>query len=205
MNDPRPAKPARAVAAVTALCGWAVLELQLLLLVEEMGLAAGVWRYLSFFTLLTNLGVALVATGVALGLRGWLTGARARLVMAVGIAFVGIVYWVALAPLYDPQGWSLVSDIGLHTVQPILFVATWFLARDGSLSARDAAATIAWPLAYTAYGLARGAADGWYPYWFLDPSQQGWGGTAASIALLSAAFLVLASLFVIVDRRAARA
>ncbi|MBW0144631.1 Pr6Pr family membrane protein [Sphingomicrobium clamense] len=200
----RPFRPgARRLAIVTALCGWAVLALQLSLLVDEMGMGEGLWRYLSFFTLLTNIGVAVVASAMAMGKGGWLAGPRARLVMAVAIAFVGIVYWIALAPLYDPQGWALVADIGLHTTQPLLFVATWYAAREGSLTTRDAAAAMGWPIAYAAYGLARGAVDGWYPYWFLDPSQQGWGGTAASIALLSVAFFVLASVFVWLDRRAA--
>lgn len=191
----------RTIAAFTAIAGWAVLLLQLLLLVPEMGIVGGLWRFAGFFTILTNIAVAAVATAMALGKRNWLTSARVRLAMAVAIAFVGIAYWLLLASLWDPQGWALVADVGLHTVQPLLFAATWYAARDGSLDKRDAAAAMAWPVGYCVYALARGAADGWYAYWFLDPVEQGWPVALASIALLSAAFFVLALLFVAIDRR----
>ncbi|NNC47131.1 MAG: Pr6Pr family membrane protein [Sphingomonas sp.] len=191
----------RKIAAVTAIAGWAVLLLRLWLMVPEMGIAGGLWRFVGFFTILTNIAVAVVATAMAVGREGWLTSARVRLAMAVGIAFVGIAYWVLLASLWDPQGWVLVADVGLHTTQPLFFVATWFAARDGSLGVRDAAWAMAWPIGYCAYALARGAVDGWYAYWFLNPIEQGWPGALASIAGLSAAFFLLALLFVALDRR----
>lgn len=191
----------RIISGVTAIAGWAFLLLQLILLVPEMGIAGGLWRFIGFFTILTNIAVAVVATAMALGQRNWLTSARVRLAVAVAISFVGIAYWLLLASLWKPQGWALVADIGLHTVQPLLFAATWYAARDGSLNKRDAAAAMAWPVAYCVYALARGAVDGWYAYWFLNPVEQGWPGALASIALLSSAFFVLALLFVAVDRR----
>lgn len=191
----------RKLSAVTAVAGWAVLLLQLWLLIPELGVAGGLWRFVGYFTILTNIAVAVVASAMALGRNIWLTSARVRLAAAVAISFVGIVYWLLLASLWNPQGWKLVADVGLHTTQPLLFAATWYAARDGTLDMRDAAAAIAWPIAYCVYALARGAVDGWYAYWFLNPIEQGWSGALASILGLSAAFFVLALLFMAIDRR----
>lgn len=193
----------RALAGASALAAWGSLALQLSLIVPEMGWAAGLWRFFGYFTILTNLGVAVVATAMVLGVRRGPAGPKARLVMAAGIAFVGIAYWALLARNWSPQGWQLAADIGLHTLVPLLFVAIWWGARDGSLGKRDALAAMAWPVGYAVYALARGAGDGWYAYWFLDPAAQGWGGTAASIALLAAVFAALAWLLVRLDRAVA--
>ena len=48
----------------------------------------------------------------------------------------------------------------------------WILAPNGSLGRRDFAWALVPPVLYAAYAMVRGAMDGWYAYWFLDPSQQ---------------------------------
>ena len=48
----------KAIAAVSALVGWAALALQLILIIRNLGPVLGVWRFVGFFTILVNIGAA---------------------------------------------------------------------------------------------------------------------------------------------------
>jgi hypothetical protein len=80
-------KASRLVAGAAAISGWVGLALQLALLLRAMDGAAAIWRFLGYFTILTNIGAAAVATGIALGRsRG---SPRAQLMAATSILVVG--------------------------------------------------------------------------------------------------------------------
>lgn len=191
---------ARGLAAVAAAVGWGGLALQLVLIVDKLGPGVGMWQFIGYFTILTNLLAAVVATAVALGRGGRMGGARARLVAATSIALVGLVYSIALRSLWDPQGLQKLADFLLHDAAPLLFVLMWVLSPHGSLDRKDFAWALAPPALYAAYALARGAIDGWYAYWFLDPGTQSGGELALSIAVLIAAVGVIAGVLIAIDR-----
>lgn len=191
---------ARGLAAVVAVVGWAALALQLALIVDRLGPGLGAWRFLGYFTILTNLLAAAVATAVALGSTRRVGGARARLMAATSIALVGLVYSIALRSLWDPQGLQKLADFLLHDAMPLLFVLMWAMAPHGSLDRKDFAWALAPPALYAAYALARGAIDGWYAYWFLDPHSQSGGELLLGIAVLIAAVGVIALLLIAIDR-----
>lgn len=192
---------ARRLAALTALTVWSCLALQLAITLGQSGLAQGLWLYIGFFTILTNILVAISATGLALGRPGLLTSAKARMAVAAAIVMVGIAYWLLLAGTWKPQGWQLVADVGLHTLSPMLMLATWVAFRDGSLRWANVWLAAVWPASYAIYALARGQADGWYAYWFFDPNKQSWGEIALSVAGLSALVVLIAASLVAIDRR----
>src|SRR5205085_5937989 len=54
---------------LAGLIGWAGLALQLGIIIGNLGLALGLWRFVGFFTILANIGAAAVATAIALGHR----------------------------------------------------------------------------------------------------------------------------------------
>ena len=94
----------RIYAAVGALLGWFALALQLyLMLVQAPGLAmlGTVITYFSFFTILTNLLIALVFTAVAFGPENgwgqWFRSPSVQAGTAVYIAIVGIIYQLLAA------------------------------------------------------------------------------------------------------------
>ena len=61
-------------------------------------------------------------------------------------------------------------NVLLHYVMPVVVVAGWL--RRPVRTQRGATGwlpVLAFPLAYVAYVLVRGAMVGWYPYPFLDP------------------------------------
>jgi len=198
---------ARRLAAVTAVVAWVALALQLAIVVDKMtagGFGAALWRFLGYFTVLTNLLVAVVASACALRPQGWLAAAPTRLTTVVSIVLVGLIYAALLRHVWNPTGWQLVADRMLHEATPLLFLGTWVLAGHGGLGLRDAALALVPPLGYLAYALARGAQDGWYAYWFLDPAKLGDGRFVLNTLLLAAVFGVTALAFVGLDRLLAR-
>ena len=194
----------RFIAAVTALVGWAGLILQLLLFAERVGIALATWRYFGFFTILSNIGIAAIATAIALGREGRLTSARARLMGLTAIVTVGFVYSVLLRSLWNPTGWQKIADMVLLDITPILFAVLWALMPHGSLRWSDVRWALAPPALYLAYALGRGAIDGWYPYYFLNPKLQTGAELAGSILGVLIVFGIIAGSAIAVDMRIGR-
>ncbi len=195
----------KAIVLITAVVTWAALLLQLYLIIGKMTsegatTLAAIWRFFGFFTILSNIAVAVVASLMVVKT----VSARTRLCAVSAITFVGIVYSVALRATWQPEGWQAVSDHLLHDATPILFVVAWLSSDHGTLRWRDAGWAIVAPVAYCIYALARGANDSWYAYWFLDPTKLNAPRMIGSIAALSVSFIILALAFIAIDRRLAR-
>jgi hypothetical protein len=195
----------RALAGLAALIGWATLVLQFGLAIDRMTgegqtVLAAIWRLVGYFTILTNLLVAVVATAIVVRPTGALAGPRLRLVTVTAIILVGLVYSIALRDVWNPTGWQAVADHGLHDVIPPLFLVVWLLTDHGRVAWRDIGWVLALPIGYCLYVYLRGAADGWYPYYFLDPGQLAASRLALNIALLAAGFLAVGLALIGIDR-----
>jgi hypothetical protein len=193
-----------------AVLTWGVLSLQLGLTVAAalesgVSLVAAVVRLFSFFTIQANLLVAAVYTAHARWAPGRprqrLAGTRTGAATAVYITIVGVVYTILLRPLFNPQGLALFTDAMFHYAGPLIFVAFWlFFVRDGSLRWRDVLPWLAYPAAYGAYTLVRGAYLGWYPYPFLDAATLGHGMAVMNAGALLVVFWVVGLGVVALDR-----
>jgi hypothetical protein len=189
----------RTLAGIAALAGWAGLALQYWLIVQAMGPAEGAWRLLAFFTILANIGTATVATAIAIGSTGALARPKARFVAATSIALVGLVYSLWLRTTWNPQGLQKLADHALHDAVPVLFLGAWVASLHEQLKWRDILWALVPPVLYAIYALARGAADGFYAYWFLNPATQTPAEMALSIAVLLAAVAVIAGVLNTID------
>ena len=190
----------RLLAFLAALASWVGLAVQLWILLRGMGFVDGLWRFLGFFTILTNLGAAIVATAVAAGATRGLGGAKARLMTATSILVVGIVYSLALRALWDPQGLQKLADFTLHDAAPMTWAFLYIAAPHTRLPWRAVGWAVLPPALYAAYALGRGAIDGWYAYWFLNPASQSPAELAASIAVMLAFVATVAAALVGLDR-----
>ena len=202
---------ARGVAAIGAALGLAGLGLQYWLLYVDMSANGAspvdvLWRFYAYFTLLTNTFVTLVFGRAALKpeILSGLNAPRVELMAVTSIMFVCIVYNLLLAARWDPQGWQKLADVIVHNVVPVLFLVFWTLRPHGALKWRDAAFAALWPLAYAIYGLTRGLFDGFYPYFFMDPTSAGYGQIALNLVGLVVAFMLGASLLIGISRALAR-
>ena len=204
-------KFARPVAALGALIGLFGLVLQYVLLYAGLSTDGAsaldvLWRFYAYFTLLTNTFVTLVFARAALKPESFegLNASRVELMAVTSIMFVCIVYNVLLAARWDPQGWQKVADVIVHNVVPIVFLIFWALRPHGGLKWSHAVFAGLWPLAYAIYGLSRGALDGFYPYFFMDPAAASYVQIAVNVVGLFVAFLVGALLLIGISRALAR-
>ena len=100
-----------------------------------------------------------------------------RLAGLLGISVTGVVHFTLLRPLLDLDGADYAADKLLHMVVPVLAVLGWALfGPRPRIDRRALVPSLAWPIAYLLYCLVVGAVDGWYPYPFLDPDEDGWAG-----------------------------
>ena len=155
-------------------------------------------RFFAFFTIQSNLvGVAAFAWVLTRG-----DAPRTRpveLLRGAAAAYLTVTFFVVIFLLsgVDVQlqlGWV---DVVLHKVFPIVVVLDWLLDPPTvRLSVRDAAIWLVYPLAWTGFTIARGAADGWYPYPFLDPSNGGYGQVAVTVVAVTVGFLAVATAYI---------
>jgi hypothetical protein len=189
----------RTLAGLAAVAAWGGLALQFWLIVQSLGLAEGSWRFLAYFTLLTNVGVAVVASAMASGSNGALARPKARFVAATSIALVGIVYSLWLRSSWSPEGLQRLADHALHDAVPVLFLAAWLASLHEQLKWRDFFWALMPPLLYAIYALARGSVDGFYAYWFLHPGTQAPLQMASTIVVLLAAAGVISGVLLTID------
>lgn len=184
---------------------WAGLGVQLAAVVGRTGSVAGaLWGMLAYFTVTTNLLLAVLLTGVALGHRAF---AAPRLAAGVALAMVlvGVVYHLLLRGLLDLSGGDRVADALLHTATPLLALLYWLACvPKGALTRRDPLGWALYPLAYLAYALARGAATGRYAYPFLDVPRLGWAGVGGYAVVIALGFLGAGAALVWLDGRLGR-
>ena len=189
----------RAAAALVAIACWAGLAVQFsATYAEQHDAARTLWILARYFTIITNLIVALVMTAVA-------TGRRVSPLILGGITLaillVGIVYAFLLQHLYTMTGAAKVADVVLHKVTPLLMLLWWLLfAPRAKLRWNAPLWWAAYPLVYFIYAIARGLNDGKYPYPFLDIGHLGWLQTAINAAGIAAGFVIAGFLLVWIDR-----
>ena len=184
-----------------AALGWSALLLQLYLTLTAITVQGGtmpdgVWRYLGYFTVIANIFASAVLSCAALR-QNWRRGEFAA---TAAMILVGVVYSLLLRESWDPKGWQKIADIALHDAMPLIMTLFWLLRPHGDVGARDIAASLALPLGFCAYAMARGQFDGWYPYPFLDVAQLGAAAVTRNCLGIGVAFLALALLLAGLDR-----
>lgn len=162
------------------------------------------WALLRYFTITTNLLVLAVfmciSVSGSLAIAGKWMGAT-----VLSIVLVGVVYAVLLAGQRELSGGSLLADVLLHRVTPILVPVFWLLfVPKGRLTRRDPYLWALYPLAYFAYAMIRGALDGRYAYPFINAARLGWPHVVLNAVLIAVGFFGVGEVFVYWDRRAGR-
>jgi len=173
--------------------------------VEPPALGLRLARFISYFTVQSNLLVAVTCAQLARDpLRDGPAWRPVRLAAVVGITVTGVVHLLLLRPLIDLQGADLLADTVVHVVVPLLAVIGWALyGPRPRVELRDIGLALCWPLAWVAAMLVVGALTGWYPYPFIDHREEhGVLGVVLSIAAITTLFLLLLGLARFVDQRA---
>lgn len=194
-----PAWTPRAAAALIALVCWAGNGLQFSATYSLTGdVLATLWTLARFFTIITNFAAAIAMTGVALGRRvsPFLIGG-----LTLAILLVGIVYLILLRGLHPLAGNALLANHLLHYVSPLAMAAYWVaFVPHGRLRWREPVWWGLFPLAYFLYAIARGAADGRYPYPFIDVAKIGAAQTLINAIVIALGFVLCGFIVVWLDR-----
>ena len=210
MNALAPNTIRKGYLAVTAISGWFALVLQFPLSVavsrsNGMSRFGAVVTYFSFFTILTNV---LVAVGITCYLciptSTWgrfFARATVQSGLAAYIATVGVVYSLLLRQIWNPEGLQKIADALLHDVVPVLYVLYWivFVSRN-PLPWKSVLFWLWYPLAYLSYTLVRGAFYNWYPYPFVDVGSVGYERVFLNASLMVVAFSTLGLVMVAFSR-----
>jgi hypothetical protein len=185
-------------AALVAIVCWIGLAIQFTVTFGHQHEIVGtLWALARFFTVTTNLLVALAMTWAAIGRRVTpvVTGG-----LTLSILLVGIVYGLLLRGLHPLTGPALLANFLLHDVAPVLTALWWLLfAPRARLKWTAPWLWALYPLAYVAYILVRGRVDGRYPYPFMDVTRLGWTQAAMNLGGIALGFLICGFLMVWID------
>lgn len=159
-------------------------------------------EYFAYFSIVTAIvaGSFLVATGIGL-VRNQEDSKRieiARLSFTVAMIVVGVVYHLLLA---DAPGdvrdgdyvWPVLPNEVIHTYGPILLVIDYLLSHKAfRLKLRAALWVAVFPLTWLVFSVIRGLVTNWWPYWFINPNEEGGiPGMLTYIAAITSFFLIL--------------
>jgi hypothetical protein len=198
------------IKVVIAITGWFALILQLYILIDNTpanGLTPlqAIGRFFLFFTILTNLLVALSSTIVLVkhnsSLGKFFVKPSVVTAVTLYIFIVGLVYNIILRKLWQPTGLQQLADELLHVAVPILFIIYWiFFVEKGKLKWKDCLAWLLYPLVYLIYAMLRGNLEGFYPYPFLDINKLSYQRVILNCLGLTIVFIVLGLLLITVDK-----
>ena len=201
-------RSARTIALISALVAWFAILAQLYLIIanRETSVFNTLCRFLGYFTIDTNIIVALCFTAIAKrkdSLAGnFFSKPTTITAITVYISIVGIVYNVVLRSTWNPQGLQKIVDELLHSVIPVLFIFYWLIfVPIENLKWKNAILWLIYPVLYMIYALILGAVTKWYPYPFVDVNELGYnkalinaGGVLLVIFILSLALITAGKL-----------
>jgi hypothetical protein len=149
----------------------------------EQGVLSRVFDYFTYFTIWSNILVAVIAIMLFLRPdRDSFPFRVLRLDSILMITVTGIIYNVVLAGSAKLQGLEVVSNLFDHVLTPLVSVLVWlFVGPRGWISWRTIGAALILPIIWLMFALARGAFIGAYPYGFLDVATYGYGTVAINV------------------------
>ena len=172
---------------------------------EDTNILRALVNYFSYFTIQSNWLVALWwSTAIVTRDQSDATAIlkpKVKGAFTVYISVTMIAYAVLLANSWTPGGLDLILSTITHYITPLAFILDWvFFERMHTYQWRFALDWLIYPLLYFVYAMAYGAITGKSLYPFFNVSSLGAGGVAIQTALLLALFLVLASLYITVNK-----
>ena len=192
---------------VGSLTGWfaVIMQLYLILINRAADVAETLIRYFSFYTILTNILVALCFTISLLSPRSqwgrFFSRSTTITAIAVYITVVGVVYNLILRSLWQPEGMQRLVDELLHSLIPTLFIIYWLSVQPKSaLRWKDAFGWLAYPFVYVLFILFRGNLSGFYPYPFVDADKIGYNAVLLNCLFLFLAFTGLSLILILIHK-----
>jgi hypothetical protein len=188
---------------IIAIVGWfaVVLQLYLIIINRVVSLSETIVRFFSFFTIQSNILVAVCFTFLWLKPKSkwglFFSKPKNTTAITLYITIVGLVYNAILRFLWAPTGFQKVVDELLHLVIPILVLLYWILfVPKKTLEFKNIFPWLIFPAVYLVYTLIRGAFFSFYPYPFIDVILLGYNKVLINSFFMLLAFLFFGILFI---------
>jgi len=167
--------------------------------------AGAIIQILSYFTVLTNILVALAFSYILLSPNSktgqFFSRTSTLTAIVVYITIVGCIYNIILSTQWNPQGLFKLADTLLHTVSPILFIIFWLVFVPKVKLRWILSIKWLWfPFFYLLYSLVRGQVLGIYPYFFMDIGVLGYKQTIINCLFVLLAFVSVSGIFISISR-----
>ena len=188
---------------IIAIVSWFAVALQLYLIIlnRVASLPETIVRFFSFFTIQTNILVAICFTFLWLKPKSkwglFFSKPKNTTAITLYITIVGLVYNAILRFLWAPTGLQKVVDELLHSVIPLLVLLYWVLfVPKKALEFKNIFPWLIFPAVYLVYTLIRGAFFSFYPYPFVDVNLLGYNKVLLNSFFMLLAFLFFGTLFI---------
>ncbi len=177
----------------------------------DLGLSSleGTFRFFSYFTILTNIIVALSLTVSLLkpssGTGRFFYSTDTQTAIAMYIFVVGIVYNLILRTLWSPKGLQLIVDNILHSIVPVLFTIYWIVYVPVEKMKFSRSINWLWyPGLYFLWVILFGSLTKFYPYPFIDANVIGYTKMLVHATVLLIVFILLGSIAIAIKRNVGR-
>jgi hypothetical protein len=162
-------------------------------------------RYFSYFTIQTNIIVAICFTVLLFSPNSawgrFFSRQQTLTAITVYIIIVGLIYNTILRFTWEPKGMQKIVDELLHTVIPILAVIYWLVfTSKNQLQWKNILPWLIYPFAYIIYILIRGANSGFYPYPFINTNQLGLNKVLVNSVGIAVVFIFMSLALVIIGK-----
>lgn len=159
-------------------------------------------RFFSYFTILSNVLVAVCATVLLFNksnVNSFFASQSTQTAIAVYIFVVGLIYNVILRSIWDPQGIQKLIDELLHVVNPFLFILYWAIfSTQNKLKSNVIRGWLLYPFFYVIFVLIRGNFSGFYPYPFFHVKEIGLNKVLINCFAVFIIFVIASFLFLII-------
>ncbi|WP_034045492.1 Pr6Pr family membrane protein [Wocania ichthyoenteri] len=187
--------------------GWFALITQFFLMLQnrQTGIPEMIIRFFSFFTILTNILVALYFTASTFNLKivpfKWFFSKGTLTAITAFILIVGLVYQIALRGVWQPTGLQYIVDELLHTIIPLYVFIYWcFNVSKNDLQIKPIFRWLLYPVLFIIFILVRGYFSGFYPYPFLDVPEIGYDKTLLNIVIIFITTLTMLTILLLVGK-----
>ncbi|MDH6253216.1 hypothetical protein M2347_002943 [Chryseobacterium sp. H1D6B] len=189
----------RILALIFSLLGWFALAAQYYLMLQsrETTTIEITINYFSYFTILTNLLVAVYFTREVFTINSIKSRSSGRLTaITIYILVVGIIYQLLLRS-GELTGMQWTANELLHSLIPVFTLIYWYLYEDKkNLTYQLIPKWTIYPLLYLVYILIRGTISGSYPYPFINVADLGIAKALMNAFWIAVFFIVLSVIFV---------
>ena len=178
--------------------GWLVIIGQFILMIQnrQTDVTETIIRFFSFFTILTNILVALYFTSRISILKNTslskLSNSGNLTALTAFILVVGLIYQIILRGTWQPTGLQRIIDELLHSVIPFFVFVYWLkFANLNDLIFNKIKIWLWYPIGYFLYIIIRGHFSNFYPYPFVNVPEIGYPQVLINSVLVSIFFLFI--------------